>query len=46
MAPLCEVLVVDVLAAVTVVVACLVAEAAVWVDDVELVWGVYEVGGF
>lgn len=39
-------LVVDVLAAVAVSVACLVVDAAFWVDDVELVWGVYEVGGF
>jgi len=39
-------LVVDVLASVSVSVACLVVDAAVWVDDVELVWGVYEVGGF
>ena len=34
------------LASVSVSVACLVVDAAFCVDDVELVWGVYEVGGF
>ena len=46
MAPFGELLVVDVLASVAVSVACLVVDASVCVDDVELVWGVYEVGGF